>query len=261
MTPEEALRDNKRYAAVWEVLQALRAHDERFDALVNRISLTTVARQQGQRHRRRRARASGATRMSLDLVYHRPRRLARRDLRQDRREGRLAPLLDRLGQVRRRHRDPADHPHPRPPQRPEHQRARRVRHLPRRPARQPQRRHHRVRRHRDARPAPHHPAGLRRPLQGIAVPRSTTQSPRPMERMLAALDQHDLEDENRTLEKFYDSVRMRVEGIDSAEGRQKIITGSTTPSSPPPSRRPSTSSASSTPRSRSSTSSSAPPTT
>lgn len=40
MTPEEALRDNKRYAAVWEILQALRAHDERFDALVNRISLS-----------------------------------------------------------------------------------------------------------------------------------------------------------------------------------------------------------------------------
>lgn len=40
MTPEEALKDNKRYAAVWEVLQALRAHDERFDALVNRISLS-----------------------------------------------------------------------------------------------------------------------------------------------------------------------------------------------------------------------------
>lgn len=40
MTPEEALRDNKRYAVVWEILQALRAHDERFDALVNRISLS-----------------------------------------------------------------------------------------------------------------------------------------------------------------------------------------------------------------------------
>lgn len=38
--PERALRDNKRYAVVWEVLQALRAHDERFDALVNRISLS-----------------------------------------------------------------------------------------------------------------------------------------------------------------------------------------------------------------------------
>lgn len=42
LTPEEALKDNKRYAAVWEVLQALRAHDERFDALVNRISLSSA---------------------------------------------------------------------------------------------------------------------------------------------------------------------------------------------------------------------------
>lgn len=39
MSAEEALRDNKRYAAVWEVLQALRAHDERFNAMVNRIDL------------------------------------------------------------------------------------------------------------------------------------------------------------------------------------------------------------------------------
>ncbi len=40
-TPEQALRDNTKYAAVWEVLQALRAHDERFDAMVNRIDLTS----------------------------------------------------------------------------------------------------------------------------------------------------------------------------------------------------------------------------
>jgi predicted helicase len=39
MTPEEALADNTRYAVVWEVLQALRAHDERFDAMVNKIEL------------------------------------------------------------------------------------------------------------------------------------------------------------------------------------------------------------------------------
>jgi len=41
VTPEVALRDNKRYAAVWEVLQALRAHDERFNSMVNRIELTS----------------------------------------------------------------------------------------------------------------------------------------------------------------------------------------------------------------------------
>jgi predicted helicase len=40
MTPEVALRDNKRYQVVWEVLQALRAHDDRFSAEVNKIDLT-----------------------------------------------------------------------------------------------------------------------------------------------------------------------------------------------------------------------------
>jgi predicted helicase len=37
---EEALSDSKNYKVVWQVLQALRAHDERFDALVNKIDLT-----------------------------------------------------------------------------------------------------------------------------------------------------------------------------------------------------------------------------
>lgn len=39
MTPEEALKDNKRYKVVWQVLQALRAHDDRFNAMVNQIDL------------------------------------------------------------------------------------------------------------------------------------------------------------------------------------------------------------------------------
>ncbi|RFP60627.1 MAG: damage-inducible protein, partial [Limnothrix sp. CACIAM 69d] len=39
ITPEEALKDNKRYAVVWEVLQALRAHDDRFNATVNKLEL------------------------------------------------------------------------------------------------------------------------------------------------------------------------------------------------------------------------------
>ena len=37
--PEQALSDNKRYQVVWEVLQALRAHDDRFNAMVNKIDL------------------------------------------------------------------------------------------------------------------------------------------------------------------------------------------------------------------------------
>jgi predicted helicase len=39
LTPEQALGDNKRYQVVWEVLQALRAHDERFNAMINKIEL------------------------------------------------------------------------------------------------------------------------------------------------------------------------------------------------------------------------------
>jgi predicted helicase len=37
--PATALDKNKDYDAVWEVLQALRAHDERFNAYINRIAL------------------------------------------------------------------------------------------------------------------------------------------------------------------------------------------------------------------------------
>jgi predicted helicase len=39
VTPEQALADNKRYKVVWQVLQALRAHDDRFNATVNKIEL------------------------------------------------------------------------------------------------------------------------------------------------------------------------------------------------------------------------------
>jgi predicted helicase len=34
---EKALDDNKRYAVVWTVLNALRAHDDRFNATVNNL--------------------------------------------------------------------------------------------------------------------------------------------------------------------------------------------------------------------------------
>jgi predicted helicase len=37
--PHEALNDNKTYRVVWEVLQALRSHDDRFDAMINKLDL------------------------------------------------------------------------------------------------------------------------------------------------------------------------------------------------------------------------------
>lgn len=39
VTPENVLDDNKTYAAVWQVLNALRATDERFNAIVNQLQL------------------------------------------------------------------------------------------------------------------------------------------------------------------------------------------------------------------------------
>ena len=39
LAPEEALKDNKRYRVVWDVLNALRSHDDRFNAMINSINL------------------------------------------------------------------------------------------------------------------------------------------------------------------------------------------------------------------------------
>ena len=39
MSPEQALDDNERFKVVWQVLNALRSHDENFNATVNKINL------------------------------------------------------------------------------------------------------------------------------------------------------------------------------------------------------------------------------
>lgn len=44
-----------------------------------------------------------------------------------------------------------------------------------------------------------------------------------MQNMLDVLEEHAIEKEAETLEKFYESVKKRVDGIDNAEGKQKII--------------------------------------
>ena len=42
--PEDALKDNTRFKVVWTVLNALRAHDDRFNATINNIDLTEKKR-------------------------------------------------------------------------------------------------------------------------------------------------------------------------------------------------------------------------
>lgn len=44
-----------------------------------------------------------------------------------------------------------------------------------------------------------------------------------MQKVLDVLDQHHLESEIEALQRFYNSVKLRASGIDSAEGKQKII--------------------------------------
>lgn len=49
VTPEEALDDNERFKVVWTVLNALRAHDDRFDAYINKIELNKKKQSAGGR--------------------------------------------------------------------------------------------------------------------------------------------------------------------------------------------------------------------
>ena len=43
-TPEEALNDNENYKVVWQVLNALRSHDDRFDAMINKMEFDGAAK-------------------------------------------------------------------------------------------------------------------------------------------------------------------------------------------------------------------------
>ncbi len=45
--PSAALDDNQRFKVVWQVLNALRSHDERFDAMVNSIALNSESNKKG----------------------------------------------------------------------------------------------------------------------------------------------------------------------------------------------------------------------
>ncbi len=222
MSPEEALRDNKRYAAVWEVLQALRAHDERFDAMVNRIDLTS------ERDRKINVIGVGgdnsrdSVQGALDLAFG--------DL-DAWRDAIYSKIVDKVG-TRHYWQDWAKS----------------VADI----ATRQTTRINALLADEDSAVAREFDVfltGLRgnlnegisrsdaidmlaqhlitRPVFNALFEGSQFLDHNPvakaMERMLAALDEHNVDDENHTLEKFYESVRMRVQGINTAEGRQRII--------------------------------------
>lgn len=59
-------------------------------------------------------------------------------------------------------------------------------------------------------------------FEGYSFAQSNAMS-QSMQRMIDLLQEEQVDDENDTLEKFYESVKMRASGIDNAEGKQKII--------------------------------------
>ncbi|MFZ1288000.1 MAG: DEAD/DEAH box helicase family protein, partial [Candidatus Phosphoribacter sp.] len=232
LTSEQALRDNKRYAAVWEVLQALRAHDERFDAMVNRIELVktrddkvNVIGVPGPDDRNGGA-DSLAAQGVLPLTWL-----------DEWREAIYAKVVAKVGSRKYWEQwanDIADIAQ---------------RHITRITALLHDAGHGVGGNDKVTAEFNTFLTGLRgnlndgitrtdaiemlaqhlitRPVfdalfggYDFAAHNPVAQT---MERMLTALDEHHLDDENHSLEKFYDSVRMKVTGVDTAEGRQKLI--------------------------------------
>ncbi len=228
MTPEQALKDNKRYAAVWEVLQALRAHDERFNAMVNRIELVkkrddkvNVIGVPGHGdHDRDGSGDSSGTQGTLGLTWL-----------DEWREAIYAKVVAKVGSrtywedwandiadIAQRHitriaalLDGGD-----PKVTVEFDtfleglRGNLNEGITRSDAIEMLAQHLITRPVFDA-------------LFGGYDFASHNPVAQTMERMLDALDEHRLDDENHSLEKFYDSVRMKVTGVDNAEGRQQLI--------------------------------------
>lgn len=227
VAPEEALADNKKYQVVWQVLRALRAHDDRFASVVNKIDLNKSKKNprmgiggidaDGKVHTI--DEESAATQDALDLDFGQWR------------DAIFAKIVQKVGE--RRYWDTwvadiakiAD----------QH-----------------------IARINGILTVPDSPAteqfdtfleGLRANLnEGITQQDAVEMLAqhlitRPvfealfggydfvqhnpvataMESMLATLDEHSLEAESRSLQEFYRSVRLRAEGIDNAAGRQKII--------------------------------------
>jgi len=260
MDPADALRDNDRYAVVWEVLQALRAHDERFDAMVNKIELNAGRDRQfdvigvGGRETDVDGKPIQDT---LPIVFPNL---------EDWRNAIYARIVTKVGS-RRYWEDWAKDVH-----------LIAERHTTRIAALLED-------------PAvglqgtfADFLAGLRANLNdSIGVEQAISMLsehliPKPvfdalfegyaftehnpvskvMQGMIDALATQNLETETEKLDRFYESVRLRAAGIDNAEGKQRIVTELYEKSSALPSPRPPNPSASCTPPSRSSTSSSGP---
>lgn len=232
VAPEEALRDNERYKVVWQVLQALRSHDDRFEAMVNQIELnarkpdkleivTITAPTDGDDVAvPDRVRSDGKTPEQLLVEFP----------ADEFRDAMYARIVAKVGERRYWEtwaKDIADIA---------------AAHVTRITGLL-------------ATPGPaaeefeHFVAGLRGNLNGSITDDAAIEMlaqhlitrpvfealfahssflagnpvARSMENMLAVLDAHAMGAENETLEGFYDTVRRRVAGVDNAAGKQRVL--------------------------------------
>ena len=234
MSPEEALRDNERYAVVWEVLQALRSHDERLAAEINKIDINKTSGQvsvigiglaggDSADEPGVTTTADGAEgQMSLDLP----------DLAEWR-DALYARIVEKVGDrqyMEHWAHDIADIAAAQET---------RIRSLLAHPEQNPQAVerfetfHHALQHNlNDAVTADDAISMLSQHLITRPVfealfggDQFTKQNPvsQVMQSMIDTLDEANIDAETRTLEGFYDHIRMLLGGIDTAEGRQRVI--------------------------------------
>lgn len=233
VTPEEALDDNDRFKVVWTVLNALRAHDDRFNAMVNKIDLNK---------KRPGAKDGGGTVLVGGVPRDEdPNRLSSEEISEAVQQ-QFAYQFDQLqnviyarmvkkvgdkrywehwaasvGDIAQRHIDrikalvskPGDHrsafdsfladlkSNINPSVSSSEAVEMLAQHIITKPVFEALFENH---------------AFVRKNPVSVA-----------MQRMVDLLEEQSLDKDQETLQKFYDSVRVRVSGIDNAEGRQKII--------------------------------------
>ncbi|MGE3635399.1 MAG: DEAD/DEAH box helicase [Sandaracinaceae bacterium] len=248
--PHVALNDNETYRVVWQVLQALRSHDDRFDAMVNKLDLIgkdpskmeviaivdKITRRAPSETKEERARRTAKTSRSIGSAAERlSEPPAQRTLEFEIGEVERAIYVKLVQKVGNRHhwedwaKDIADIA---------------LRHIGRIQAilAEPSNQLERTEFERFA-------AELRDDLNdsitdgeivemlaqhmvtrpvfdalfaGDSFVRDNAVS-RAMQGLLALLEGHRLDKEASTLEKFYESVKLRASGIDNAAGKQRIV--------------------------------------
>jgi predicted helicase len=235
VAPEEALKDNERYRVVWQVLQALRSHDDRFHAMINQIELNKrktdrlvidnvtprpeVVHEAENLPYREKTEREQTEQLALDYGFD------------GFRDAMYAKIVQKVGERRYWEtwaRDVADIAQAH---------ITRIKGLLTDPDSH------------EAREFEVFLAGLRgnlnesisrndaiemlsqhlvtRPIFDALFTGYDLAASNPvaktMELMLASLDEHNLNTENEKLERFYASVRRRIEGVNNAEGKQAIL--------------------------------------